>query len=175
MQSRWRKDCESGFVMLETLLTVPMVAILLTAFLTAGLWGLRSYALILSDIELHEEMNAAMQRLMDDMQSAKRIEVLTSRSGNSDIYLVPWTERGEAGEEISYYLRREYSVRNMKLVRNRASNPLTGDHLLARVTIDRFFCEEIRPHVYRVEFIGHSFIGRHRYRLMTMVYEGGGE
>lgn len=192
--SRKEKERESGFVLLETLLSVPMTAILLTALCTAGLFGLRSYALILSDMELHEEMNNAMQRVVEDMESAGDIRIVDGDNHNSFIKMRPWTDYLEMGYEVSYWRRAEIAGPHGqygKLVRNRSSDPLTGNHVLAGVSIDHFWCEEVparvdRAHaeddvnltdssglqdaLYRVEFIGHSKLSQHRYRICTMVH-----
>lgn len=174
MQKTWSKEHESGFVLLETLLAIPLAAMLLTAFLTAGLWGLRSYARILSDIELHEELSTAMQRVVEDMETAQSVKISSSK-GNSLLTLRSWTENGRPGEILEYGRRYDYPTGTVKLVRDRASNPLTGDHVFARITVDRFFCEELRPHCYRVVLIGRSMVSQHRYRLTTMIAQEGRE
>lgn len=174
MQKTWSKEHESGFVLLETLLAIPLAAMLLTAFFTAGLWGLRSYARILSDIELHEELSTAMQRVVEDMETAQSVKISSSK-GNSLLTLRSWTENGRPGEILEYGRRYDYPTGTVKLVRDRASNPLTGDHVFARITVDRFFCEELRPHCYRVVLIGRSMVSQHRYRLTTMITQEGRE
>lgn len=168
-----REGTQKGFILLEMVISVPMMLILLVSLGMVVFWGLHNYLYFLADVELQQEVQISFQRVVDDMMEAREIRPL---SGYREGYTL--TKKLPAGIENSSEkpVRMIYEIHTIqgthKLVCGDVSAPMTGNHSLAGVTITTFSCESEpgRSGLYVVRLTGKSEVTEHVYSLATAVY-----
>lgn len=151
---------ESGAILTELAVSLPVFVLLLTflAFAVAASW--RSYQRQTADAELHQELQIALARVVESALLSDRINphwqggydmrqnLLTDRS--MDRY---WTDGG-------------------KLILNYASYPITGDFSGAGVDISEFSIvpDGAYPRLYRIRLTGKSRRTGRSHTVETAVY-----
>lgn len=162
---------ERGFILLETLLSVPLLVVLLVTLGTMTVFGAREYLHILADAELQQEIQIAMQRIASDALEAKTIRRATGReSGIIIVKRIDPLRTGYKSEEtgVNYWLNNVEGTK--KLVKDSATAPMTGNHALASVNITEFSCVEVEPRLYRFRLVGRSWVTKHEYGISTAIY-----
>lgn len=165
-------QCQRGFVLLEAVISVPMIVMLLASLGTAALWGMHHYLSIMADAELQQEVQFAFERVVEDMLEAREIRPLPGdKQGYEIIKTLPADAAGKEQEvHLVYWLNTIQGTH--KLVCEDASAPMTGDHSLAAVTITEFSCtpEAGAAGLYVIRLTGKSEVTEHVYTLQTAVY-----
>lgn len=168
---RASSEGERGSILLETILSVPLLVILLATLGTMVVFGAREYIHILADAELQQEIQIAFQRVTTDALEAKDITRAAGRDSGITFVKRPNPLRTDyRGEEIkvNYWLNTVEGTK--KLVRESASAPMTGNHALAGISITEFSYHEVRPRLYQLRLRGHSGVTGHEYELSTAIY-----
>ncbi|MCR5757669.1 MAG: hypothetical protein K6F95_07160 [Selenomonas sp.] len=170
----WCACHEEGFILWETLLALPLLALLLMSVTAIFCWCMRAYFYNLADAELVQEVQGAFVRVTEEVLAGKAIKPpLQQRQGIEIISRQnPLYVDSVPGREV----RISYSVHKMdklqKLVRSSDDAPLTGNHSLASVTIVEFSAvrDAVYPDVYRLRLTGRSEVTKHEYTMCTAVY-----
>ncbi|EKU70487.1 hypothetical protein [Selenomonas sp. F0473] len=151
---------ESGIILTELAVSLPIFVLLLTFLAFASAWGWRTYRQQAADAELHQEMQIVFARVVESA-------LLSDRIGKS------W--------QNGYEMRRNlltgrpldrYWVDEGQLVLNHGSFPLTGAFAGAGVHISEFVVEEdaVLPRLYHIRMTGESTVTGHTCTLATAVY-----
>ena len=167
-----RIDRQRGFALLETVVSIPLLVMLLMALGATALWGMQHYLSILADAELQQEVQLAFERVVEDMLEAKEIRPLPGWQEGYAIYKTMPAENGGAEKTVWMTYKLNTIEGTHKLVCEDAAAPMTGDHSLARVTITEFTCEPDAgaAGLYRIRLTGKSEVTEHVYSLHTAVY-----
>lgn len=176
----WQDMDEGGFILWETLVSLPVLAMLLLGVSSIFLYAMRLYWVNLADAELQQEVHSAFVRVMEDVLRGEAI-VDTGHPGQSFAIVSKADPLGKhTGEEetredgkflVPYWLHQMEG--SDKLIRGgRADSPLTGDHTLAQVTIVEISAtkDAAYPGVYRLRLKGRSEVTQHEYTLSSAVY-----
>ncbi len=131
MSSRRGKWSEAGQSLAELAVALPLIALLLGSLAAALGWGLRSYASMLGDWEIQNQVRFSMERISSDLMYAYRFE---SAGGRLRILV---HDAGGTPQWIEYVLSNDERPR---LMRN--SQPMTGGSRLADLAVSEF---EFRP------------------------------
>ncbi|SFT52409.1 hypothetical protein SAMN02910356_00891 [Selenomonas sp. GACV-9] len=168
-----RKDRQKGFVVLEAAVSLPMLALLLTAAGAMVLWSIKYYFVVMADAELHQEVQIAFERVVEDALESKAIEPNCTFDYGYDFCKRSYVLTPVEAQEI----RKVYWINlvedTCKLVEGSdASAPMTGDSAMAEVTIRDFSCQEVSGHkgLYIIKLSGQSQRTGHVYTLETAVY-----
>lgn len=166
-----KRDGQGGFVLLEAVAALPVLILLLVVagMMMANSW--KAYRYHLADEELQQEVRQALDRVTEDMLTARRAEPMTYKRGVKIYHRkTAFSKKNEdSTTETKYYLN-DYG--RVKLVQNDAFAPMTGDHALAGVTITDFFCRPVaeKRGLYEIRLEGKSEVTGHVYSLHTAVY-----
>ena len=169
-----RKDNrQKGFLVLEAAVSLPMLALLLTAAGTMVLWSIKYYFVVMADAELHQEVQIAFERVVEDALESKVIEPNCSYDYGYDLCKRNYVLKPVKAQEIRklYWINLVEDTR--KLVEGTdASAPMTGDSAMAEVSIRDFSCQEVVGHkgLYIIKLSGQSQRTGHVYTLETAVY-----
>ena len=170
-RKRCKRDRQAGFVLLEAVAALPVLILLLTVagMIMANSW--KAYRYHLADEELQQEVRQALDRVTEDMLTARRAESMKYERGVKIYHRkTAFSKSNEDGTtETKYYLN---NYGRVKLVQNDAFAPMTGDHALAGVTITEFFCRPVagKTGLYELRLEGKSEVTGHVYSLCTAVY-----
>jgi len=155
-----------GYAAVTLLVGLPLVIMLFGGIAAASLWGLQRYAYIFADAELQQEMTYAMQRVQGDLRTARQVYLV--RAGKKSRLEVAHADDQGKVQWQAYYLNNVTGV--WKLVYSYDSHPLTGNHMLAGVTVETFECRKLGPNLYAVVLRGRSMVSGHSYTLRTLTY-----
>lgn len=170
---RGTDNAESGAILLETIVAVPLLVVLLATLGTMIVFGARAYLHIIADAELQQELQIAFQRVTDDLLEAKEINFPGDR--DSAVTIIKRQDPLRSGYEgestgVNYWLNNVEGTK--KLVKESASAPMTGNHALAGITITEFSCrpDQREMGVYTLRLTGRSGVTGHEYGLSTAIY-----
>lgn len=165
---------QRGIVLLETAVSLPVLMLLLTAAVAMLLVSVRNYFRVLADAELHQEMQIAFTRIVQDLTEAeyvtpyrqnypgieihKRWYALRDYKGSTDVWELYWLAEVKQTTKLIWGWDR--------------SAPMTGDYSLADVEMQEISGTEEKRHpgLYRVRLKGRSRFTNHYYTLSTAVY-----
>ena len=171
-----RDSRESGFVLLEFLVSVPLLALLLGTLGVLSVFAARTFFSLYADMELHQEVQGAFVRVVGDASEAYSVRSSLAGRGVSLRKRSPSLQAGAPSEWVTYFVSE--AARTKKLVYNDARQPITGDSRLAGVTITEFSWQEVAPLLQEFRLTGKSLLTGHTYTLSTRVYglrqDGGG-
>lgn len=133
-----RQSNEHGFVLLEVLISLPLVSLLITAISMLFLFGMKQYFGELSKVELQQELQTSMNRITDDLHKAHAIE---PKTGKDTMHIIKQAGPSSSGGKLTYHLNTVQGV--CKLVQGKDdAGPMTGNHAMAQVTITDFSWQE---------------------------------
>ena len=141
-----RPECHAGFAACTLLVSLPLLALLFSGVAMTALWGLQHYVVVLSDLELHQEMTFALQQVQANLQAARQVTI-SSVGRNNSIECQVANAQGKSGCH-KYFLNQVDGI--VKLVDYDGHHPLTGDHMLASVTMDVFHCRRRSTNLYEI-------------------------
>ena len=162
-------QCQRGFVLLEAVVSVPMIVMLLVSLGTAALWGMHHYLSIMADAELQQEVQFAFERVVEDLLEAREIRPLSWGNGYEIVKTLPADAAGKE-QEVRLTYRLNTIQGTHKLVCEDAAAPMTGDNSLGAVTITEFSCTPESSGFYFFRLTGKSEVTEHVYSLQTAVY-----
>lgn len=158
---RWREApsrqmSESGAILMEFAVALPIFVLLLTFLAFALIWSWRSYQRTLADAELHQEIQVVFARVVESALSADSIR-----------------QRGQGDYELRHGMgaaAERYRVDDGQLVLSHGQFPLTGAFTGAGVRISHFEIKEEAPRLYRIVLTGESLVTGHIHTQMTCIY-----
>lgn len=162
------KKTELGFIMLEAMLALPMIAIIMTAAGVLFMTGARYYKLNVADTELVTEAVAAFNKVNNDISEANALVIDGINDGIIIKKKIIMAAGNEEAENVRYWVHTQGGTR--KLVKNDDAIPLTGNSVGAGVEVKAFSCVELKPNLYKLELIVISEVTQHEYKLFTVVY-----
>ena len=149
---------EAGFSLLELLVALPVIATLLLSCSAAFLWGVKSYAAIMSDWELQNQVRIPMESIARDLAYAEKV-----KPSGKKLYSLC-----RATSETPQWVEYTITAGSMpKLTRDR--QPLTGESSLGNIRILRFDYRIEKARTVYLEIIGENLLTRHTFRLETAV------
>lgn len=171
------RHTEAGYGTWELIISLPAVVLLLMVMSWIFLWAYREYRIQSSDWELRQELHLAMERMVEDVHRANRVEA----SGTGDQtrltiyrYKDAWRESSiDISQETTRYYIQDTGATSKKLVMDWSSWPLTGDSAFAGVLVHKFVCQR-EGKILHIELEGISELSGHRCALETDVYLAGG-
>lgn len=155
-----RQRDESGVLLMELAVSLPVFVLLLTFLSFALAWSWRSYQQEIADAELRQEMQIAAARIVESALSSSRI-----RERQRGVYEM--RQDAKSGEALDRYWRSD-----TQLVLNAVTAPITGSFVGAGVQITAFsIVEDARyPRLYHITMTGVSTVTGRTCRLETSVY-----
>ncbi len=163
---------------METLLSIPVLLFLLSAFGASVLWSFKVLSWQKDDWELQQELHYVMERIAEDANRAEYAEIkhgplgdqlsLCYRRGLSRDAL-----DGKPKEYVLYGKQVSEKYGEGRIFVKSVSMPVTGDSLLGRVNITEFRCSMETPHILRVRLTGKSFLTKHEFSLETAIFMRG--
>lgn len=163
-----RKKPESGFIMLEAMLALPMIAVIMAAAGGLFMTGVRYYKLNVADTELATEAVAVFNKVTSDISEANDLVINYDNNGITIKKKMIMAAGNEEVENVRYWVHTQGGTR--KLVKNDDAIPLTGNSAGAGVEVKDFSCVELKPDLYKLELIVISEVTQHEYKLFTVVY-----
>lgn len=156
---------EKGFILLELLVSLPLLSLLLTAMSALFLFGMKQYFQQLAQVELQQEIQMSMQRIVADVSEAQAVQV-----ENNGRYLCVYKRPDINGvqKKTIYHLHTMGAVRKLVQGDDNAA-PMTGNHALAWVTITDFTCQENQGLVH-LHLAGKSLMMEEAYEISTAVF-----
>ena len=168
---RSRFHSERGQVLLETVVTLPMIALLIGTALALLIFSVRFYRQNMADIELQSEIRLAMERIVEDASRSRSfsLEPVGSR------LVLRRVHTGAVGseDEVAYFLRDDVGTGAVRLCRNATNAPITGASRYGEVTITRFSCRRVGSRL-RIELAGKSLVTKRTFSLNTEIFMGDG-
>lgn len=150
---------ETGIVLMELAVSLPLFVLLLSFLAFALAWSWRSYQCEVADAELRQELRIAFSRVVEDALVSDRIR--KHWQGGYEL-------RAHAGQNTAV----QYWINDGKLVRRAASSPITGAFAGANVHITEFTIEpaENKVPLYHIRMTGISAATDRTYSLSTKIY-----
>ena len=161
-----QRETETGIAALELLLALPVLAMIMAGAVFGISAAAKDYILLRTQEEVQMEVQLVFAKVIDDCLTATSLR-RGSRSESIRLY---------AGDRpLKEYLVNEDNKGVRKLVENRITLPLTGNHAWASVEVKSFGFREVdpagRPGLYMIWLEGTSRrAGVKPYRLVTEVY-----
>lgn len=176
----WRGMNEDGFIFMENLIALPLLVMLLLGIMSLFFWCMRCYFIHLADGELVQEVQGAFAQIMEDAMRGESIEQTGHKEQSFAIITKPdplGMHTGKEEKRSDGKFRITYGLHTMagtkKLIRaNQLEAPLSGDHALARVTIEELWAkaDDSCPGIYKLHIKGRSEVTQHAYTLESAVY-----
>ncbi len=177
----WNERCEirlrneHGYVLLEALLSLPMMIFLMTLLGGIFLWMGKTAYIQLADWELENSMTIVMNRLVDDLVRAKQVDWYHGvYDDNLRIYAHADGDPKSAEKfplvTKLYARKRDGGHHRYRIIYQTASAPLTGSSILGNVYVSDFQCERVAPDILHIICTGTSDRTNHSYTLETSVY-----
>jgi len=176
----WQNTEAAGFILWETLVSLPLVVMLLGGCMTIFLWCMHMYFINLADAELVQEVQGAFVRIVEDGLRGEHMVPVGQEEQVFEILskadpLAKHTKKDDLRKDGKFHI--SYGLHTMegtkKLIRGgRIEAPLTGDHALARVTIVEISADSDvnYPGIYKLRIKGRSEVTQHEYTLCSAVY-----
>lgn len=133
----------------------------------AAIWGLEHYLMILSDVDLRESMQQAMQRITFSADHAMDIRLDQLDFVEKRVAFCLVSDEGERGW-VSYF--RNGSLLLPTIVRDDDAHPITGGHILSQIGVERMLVRQVKPGLYQVDIQARSNRSFHTYTIRTMFY-----
>ena len=170
---------QKGIILLETAISLPILMMLLTASVAMLLISVRNYFRVLADAELHQEMQIAFTRMVQDLTEAKYVTPYQQNYPGIELHKRWYALRDYDGctDFWTLYWIAEVRGRKKLIWGWDRSAPMTGDYSLAGVEIHEIAGEEeaSSPGLYVLRLKGRSVFTNHYYTLSTVVYLPRGE
>ncbi|MBQ7479929.1 MAG: hypothetical protein IJT01_13705 [Selenomonadaceae bacterium] len=172
---------ERGAILLETLISLPVIVFLISALGGCILWSFKTISWQKDDWELQQELHYVMERLVEDANRAEYAKITHLAEGDSVClyYRQNMTraalEKREPDMSITYAKKDSEKYGEGRMIVDNPSMPMTGDSIFGRVNITRFRCDMVSPHIMQVQLTGKSFLTKHEYTLETAVFMRGQE
>lgn len=167
---------QEGFVLLELLTALPMVTLLLAASAGVFLYGMKIYWQNLADSELQQEIQIAASQIIDDLAQAKQVEALPGSEQEGVMITqryAPLSGKSKQANTIVTYQVYQSGHTTKKLARGSDRGaPLTGNHALAGVTVEKFTCQPDadKPGLVHLYLLGRSEVTSHTYAIRTTIF-----
>ena len=167
---------ERGFLLLETLLSLPILVFLLTMLGGIVLWMGRCAYMELADWELESSMGIVMNRLTEDINWAESVECYKGSKGYDKVKISAHIDGVKGKNErfplkaIDYMNAQNDEYHGHRIVYMSPDAPLTGNSILGKVLITDFDCERIAEDLVSVRLSGKSLRSMHEYTLSTVVH-----
>ena len=162
---------ESGQSLLELLVSLPIITMLLISLGGGFLYIMRIYMQELSEWELQNEIRTAMERITADMSHAQTVTIDTL-NGQSRLQITQQNSSltDHSLRQITYWTANHNQA--WRIVINANTMPLTGESILGKVNITRFYCHEVADHagLFHLEIAGQSLLTQSTFSLSTAVF-----
>ncbi len=171
---------ERGYVLIEALLSIPVLLFLLSALGASVLWSFKALSWQKDDWEMQQELHYVMERITEDANRAEYAEIKHGKQGDqiSLCYRRGLSQQDlekKSREYVLYGKQESEKYGEGRIFSKSISMPMTGDSLLGRVNITEFRCSMETPHILRVRLTGKSFLTKHEFSLETAVFMRGQE
>ena len=185
---RSHENDQSGWLLIETAISLPIISILLVATCMIFWQGWKFYRSEIADWILQEEICQAMQNMSQQIPQVEgyfdlngnfksglkinsgsnydrlTIEVGVLKSGSSGVTYKHNTNK------ISYFVDSNPDG-EMQLYSNQSNEPITGMNLIfGKVVITKFRCNLKRTDLLRIELAGRSLQTNHEFSLATEIF-----
>ena len=172
---------ERGAILLETLISLPVIVFLISALGGCILWSFKTISWQKDDWELQQELHYAMERLAEDADRAEYAKITHLAEGDSvrlyyrhDISRAA-LEKSEPDVSVTYAKKDSGKYGEGRMIVEKSSMPMTGDSIFGRVNITKFRGDMVSPHIMQVQMTGQSLLTKHEYTLETAVFMRGHE
>ena len=149
----WQK--QSGYGLVELMVSLPILILMLLSLSAAFLWFLKSYLLVFSEFELHNQVRMPMERIAHDLTYADQAALLSD-----GIRIFVWNSQGNKDWVV-------YTFENSRIYRD--TQPLTGDTRIGDMVITKFQCEQKEPRNIYIEIEGKNLTTGYTFSLETAV------
>lgn len=149
---------ERGAIFLELAVAAPLLGLLCVAIGTIFIFGVRAYALVLSDWSLQEQVGYAMERMTADLRYAEDVKVQNGR-----LRVLCRESSGDA-----HWVEYERTVEAQPRIR-RGSQPLTGQSTLGAIGMKTFEAEIVGERTAFLRLVGENQWTGQVYELETAV------
>ena len=143
---------------MEIAVATPLLALLCVAIGTVFVFGVRAYALVLSDWSLQEQVGYAMERMTADLRYAENAKVQDGK------LRVLCRESSGAAHWVEY----ERTAETQPRIR-RDSQPLTGQSTLGAIGMKTFEAEIVGERTVFLRLVGENQWTGQAYELETAV------
>ena len=174
------RDNAAGYVLLETAIALPLIVFLLTVLGYVTLWSFRTYQRETADINAQEELQLAMERIVEDVQNAAVIEITPNDQHLYQIHIIMHEEKEQKVNNIKVRTSAVYRVGRLtygqtgsmyRRLLGDAGQPMTGDSFVAGETdVTEFFWEQKGSGIIRITLGLRSVVTDHEYRLATEIF-----
>ena len=170
---------ERGYILLETMVSLPVVVFLLSVLGGCMLWSFKAISWQKNEWELQQELHYVMERFVEDANRAEYAKITRLTEGDSVELCYRQDLSREALEKrepdcfIAYAKRDSAKYMEGRMIVENSFMPMTGDSILGRVNITEFRCNMVSPHILHVQLTGKSFLTKHEYTLETAIFMRG--
>lgn len=170
---------ESGWLMVETAVSIPIISMLLVAMCMIFWQGWKFYRSEVADWILQEEIVQAMSNISQQIALADSKAGITIKSGKYYDRIRFQFGRLDSSKKATYAHKDEpveYFVDpnpegQMQLYQGNSGDPITGKNvLLGEVVVTKFRCNLKRPDLVRIELAGLSLRTNHEFSLATEIF-----
>lgn len=167
-----------------------MLTLLLLAMNALFLFGMKQYFDMMADIELQQEVQITMTRIVDDLSEAKKVQQLDfserqvkiEKRQNEKQAFGEWLKKNSKSVNAEEGITEKYLLhtslvgikRLQQIYKHDFHSPLTGNHAMAGVRIKEFFCDEDKdenkPGLVHLRLKARSEVTGHEYSMQTAIY-----
>lgn len=165
-----RSSNEAGSVLLDMLVSLPVLVFLLAAMGAMAVMAFRAAFFLIADSELQQEVQMAVRQMADEARVSYEVRAcqINNRPG------IIFYQRRSPDESLTSTFPAKYWIHCVnsvdKLVWRDVSRPLTGNHSLAGVDVTELTCTELAPRLHEIRLTGRSRVTGHSYTLAVAVY-----
>ena len=170
---------QSGWLMIETAVSIPIISMLLIAMCLIFWQGWRFYRSEIADWILQEEICQAMQNMSQQIPQADKdfgINVKSGKNYDEVEFKIATVINSSYGYEHSVSKKRFFSVKanpegQFQLYSNDQNDPITGRNVIfGEVAVTKFRCKLKRADLLRIELAGISLRTHHEFALATEIF-----
>lgn len=133
----------------------------------AAVWGLQHYLVLLSDVDLRQSMQNVTQRIAYMADRAVDVAIYPTDAGNNKVAFRSLSNEGK-GEWTQYYRNGRQAFPT--IVKNKATHPVTGGHILSQVGVSKMKVYRLRSGLYELEIKSWSGRSHHTHDVRTILY-----
>ena len=173
------KNDQSGWLLIETAVSIPIISMLLVAMCLIFWQGWRFYRAEIADWILQEEICQAMQNMSQQIPQADKDFGINIKSGkyyDQIEFKIATVINSSYGYEHSVSKKKFFAVNSnpegqMQLYADSLNDPITGRNVIfGEVVITKFRCKLKRANLLRIELTGRSLRTNHEFELATEIF-----
>ena len=154
--------------MLELVVGLPLIVIMMWSMghLFTNTWQKCRFAV--ADFVLQQEMESTLARMVDHAKIAHTV-VIEDNGRTLTLYHCKWASVTDTPDYNSKY---KYFKDGGRINRGSATNPLTGNDILANSSVTKFNCSQISNHkkLLKIQLEAISLVSQHEIKLNTIVF-----